>query len=72
MYSQNQDFSKILQRAFEDALNKAAEEEFEEAKKRLDRRKDEIIASITLTMMKHVSMIEAADRLIIEVKTNNL
>lgn len=60
---------KVILDCFNEAVRKAAEEEFDLAKKRLDARKDEIIAGISLQVMKRVEMNTLSDRLVINIFT---
>ncbi len=68
----NMELEKIIMMSVHEAIKVAAEEEFEEAKKRLDRRKDEIVAGIALSVGKRVSFNSMRDGFTIEVKTETL
>jgi hypothetical protein len=65
--------SEIFQEAIENALKEEFDLIFEEKKKelvdRLDSRKDEILASLTLKLMKHIDMQSLHDKLIITLDT---
>jgi hypothetical protein len=67
-----QTYTSLLPEFLKSAMNKhielAIEEEIEEAKKRIDKRKSEIIAGVILHVQRQVEYETLGDRLIITVK----
>lgn len=57
----------FLKSAIDMEIKRATEEELEEAKKRIDKRKSEIVAGVVLHVQKQIEMQTMGDRLIIEV-----
>ena len=57
------DLPKFLKQAIDSEIKKATEIELEEAKKRIDKRKDEIIAGVVLYVHKMIQMENIHDRI---------
>lgn len=57
----------FLKSAIDMEIKRATEEELEEAKKRIDKRKSEIVAGVVLHVQKQIEMQTMGDRLIINV-----
>lgn len=67
---------EVFAEAIKKALESEFEHQFEESKKqminKLDERKDEVLASLTLKLMKHISMESYGEKLIITLDTKKL
>lgn len=72
MLQQNDQTEAFIKIAFKKALEEAAEQEFEFMKKRLDERKDALISSIALHVMKSIDFRRMENRLIIEITTEDI
>jgi hypothetical protein len=59
---------KFLKMAIDRAIEVATDEEFEEAKKRLDKRKSEIVAGVVLHAQRMIQMDTVGEHLTITVK----
>jgi len=66
--SDNKLLPNFIKRAIDVQIERAMNEEFEKAKKRLDERKSEIIAGVILEVQKTIDMQMSGEKLIITVK----
>lgn len=62
---------KFMRLAIQEGIKKATDEEFEEAKKRIDKRKSEIIAGIILYIEKKIDIQQMKENLIITIKQDD-
>lgn len=61
---------EFIKRCIDERVKEATVEEIEQAKIRLEKRKDEIIAGVLLNIHKEMDMQSMGDRLVISVRTN--